>query len=64
GSYSILPRLTKILYALPASSAQIERDFSVCGDMVTSHRGSLSKENVDMCAFLNRNEEYVDITQC
>ncbi|ETN17784.1 hypothetical protein F442_19190 [Phytophthora nicotianae P10297] len=32
--------------------------------MVTSQRPSLSNENVDMCAFLNRNEELVDIAQC
>ncbi|KAJ8575258.1 hypothetical protein ON010_g3961 [Phytophthora cinnamomi] len=64
GAYIILPKVAKVLFALPSSSAQIERDFSVCGDMVTSHRSSISKENVDMCAFLNRNEEFVDIAQC
>ncbi|KAG1685332.1 hypothetical protein DVH05_024793 [Phytophthora capsici] len=62
--YNILPRVVKVLFALPSSSAQIERDFSVCGEMVTSQRASLSNENVDMCAFLNRNEEFVDIAQC
>ncbi|KAF4140428.1 hAT family C-terminal dimerization region [Phytophthora infestans] len=64
GGYSILPRVAKVLFALPSSSAQIERDFSVCGEMVTSQRASLSNENVDMCAFLNRNEAFVDIAQC
>ncbi|ETP03866.1 hypothetical protein F441_19238 [Phytophthora nicotianae CJ01A1] len=64
GDYNILPRVVKILFALPSSSAQIERDLWVCGEMVTSQRPSLSNENVDMCAFLNRNEEFVDIAQC
>ncbi|EGZ08139.1 hypothetical protein PHYSODRAFT_526089 [Phytophthora sojae] len=64
GAYNILPKAAKVLFALPSSSAQIERDFSVCGDLVTSHRASLSNEKVDMCAFLNRNEEFVDIAQC
>lgn len=63
GAYSILPRLAKILYDLPSSSAQVERDFSVCGDMATSHRASLPKEKLYMCAFLNRDEEFVDIAQ-
>ncbi|KAG1690564.1 hypothetical protein DVH05_028067 [Phytophthora capsici] len=66
GDYNILPRVVKVLFALPSSSTQIERDFSVCGEMVTSQRASLSNENVDMCAFffLNRNEAFVDIAQC
>ncbi|KAI9989035.1 hypothetical protein PInf_022758 [Phytophthora infestans] len=33
-------------------------------EMVTSQRASLSIENVDMCAFLNRKEVFVDIAQC
>jgi hypothetical protein len=64
GEYKILPNVARVLFAVPASSAQIERDFSVCGDLISPNRASLSQENVDMCAFLNRNKSFVDISQC
>jgi hypothetical protein len=32
--------------------------------MVTSQRGSLSAQNIDMCSFINRNRKYIDVTQC
>ncbi|GMF37408.1 unnamed protein product [Phytophthora fragariaefolia] len=54
----------KVLFAVPGSSCQIERDFSVSGSMVTSQRTSLSQHNIDMATFLNRNGEFVDLLQC
>ncbi|KAE9063361.1 hypothetical protein PF002_g33066 [Phytophthora fragariae] len=32
--------------------------------MVTVQRALLSSENIDMCSFLNRNREFIDVTQC
>ncbi|KAE8967078.1 hypothetical protein PF005_g9784 [Phytophthora fragariae] len=62
--YLFLPRAVKVLFAIPASSCRIERDFSVSGSMVTSQRTSLSQHNIDMATFLNRNGEFVDLLQC
>lgn len=56
--------MTKILFAIPTSSTQIERDFGVSGIMLTTQRSSLMPFNVEMCAFLNRNRAYVDIALC
>ena len=64
GAYHILPKAARVLYAIPSSSAQIERDFSVSGMLVQAQRTRLKAEKVDMCAFLNRNRDYVDLTQC
>ncbi|RLN80537.1 hypothetical protein BBJ28_00015818 [Nothophytophthora sp. Chile5] len=63
-NYHFLPRVVRILFAVPASSAAIERDFGVSGMMVTSQRTSLSKYNIDMCSFLNRNRDFTDICDC
>ncbi|RLN98048.1 hypothetical protein BBJ28_00020349 [Nothophytophthora sp. Chile5] len=63
-TYYFLPKVARIIFAVPASAAQIERDFGVSGMLVTSHRTRLAKHNIDMCSFLNRNREFVDITQC
>ncbi|KAE9073973.1 hypothetical protein PF010_g24866 [Phytophthora fragariae] len=62
--YLFLPRAVKVLFAIPASSCRIERDFSVSGSMVTSQRTSLLQHNIDMATFLNRNGEFVDLLQC
>lgn len=64
GNYRIIPKAVRVLFAVPASSAQIERDFSVIGSMVTAQRASLSSAKIDMCSFLNRNRDFVDISQC
>jgi hypothetical protein len=64
GDYKYLPLVVRILFALPSSSAQIERDFGVCGDLVSSHRTQLSDQNIDMASFINRNRNYLDVTQC
>ncbi|KAG1710160.1 hypothetical protein DVH05_017166 [Phytophthora capsici] len=59
-SYLFLPSVARV----PSSSAQIERDFGVSGMMVTSQRCSISAMNIDMCSFLNRNRDFIDVTQC
>ncbi|KAF4141216.1 hAT family C-terminal dimerization region [Phytophthora infestans] len=63
-SYQFLPTVARIIFAVPTSSAQIERDFGVSGMMVTSQRASISAMNIDMCSFLNWNREVIDVTQC
>ncbi|EGZ08906.1 hypothetical protein PHYSODRAFT_524361, partial [Phytophthora sojae] len=62
--YQILPRAAKLLFAVPTSSAHIERDFCVAGSMVTPQRTRITQHNVDMGIFLNRNRTFVDLTQC
>lgn len=64
GNYQLLPNVVRIVYSIPTSSAQIERDFGVSGMMLTSQRASMSGANVDMCSFINRNDEYIHINQC
>ncbi|GMF46960.1 unnamed protein product [Phytophthora fragariaefolia] len=64
GEYRIIPKAVKVLFAIPASSCKIERDFSVSGSMITSQRTSLADHNVDMCSFLNRNRDFVGLLQC
>lgn len=34
-NYKYLPAVAKIVFSVPTSSAQIERDFGMCGRMVT-----------------------------
>ncbi|POM60407.1 LOW QUALITY PROTEIN: hypothetical protein PHPALM_30737 [Phytophthora palmivora] len=63
-TYHYLPRVARILFAVPSSSVVIERDFGVSGMMTTTHRTSLSNHNMEMCSFLNRNREFTDETQC
>ncbi|KAG1696256.1 hypothetical protein DVH05_018802 [Phytophthora capsici] len=63
-SYLFLPSVARVVFAVPSSSAQIERDFGVSGMMVTSQRSSISAMNIDMCSFLNRNRDFIDVTQC
>jgi hypothetical protein len=62
--FKYLPVVAKIVYAVPMSSAQIERDFGLCGRMVTPHRTSLSASKIDMAAFISCNREYLDLGQC
>ena len=62
--YKYLPSVARIVFAVPVSSAQIERDFGVTGMTLTSQRVSIARHNLDMTAFLNRNRGFVDITQC
>jgi hypothetical protein len=64
GEYRILPKVARIVFAVPASSAQIERDFGVSGMMVTTQRASLAGHTIDVSSFLNRNRTFVDPEQC
>ncbi|KAG1684765.1 hypothetical protein DVH05_010546 [Phytophthora capsici] len=64
GTYRFLPSVVRIVFAVPVSSAQIERDFGVSGGMVMVQRYSLSPENIDMCSFINCNRKVIDVTQC
>ncbi|KAG1693470.1 hypothetical protein DVH05_023554 [Phytophthora capsici] len=64
GNFRLLPLVARVLFSMPSSSAQIERDFGTAGRMVTLQRSSLAPYNVDMATFLNCNRNYVDITQC
>lgn len=64
GEYRIIPKAVRVLYAIPSSSCQIERDFSVSGEMVSPQRTSLAAENIDMSIFLNRNPDFVNLVQC
>ncbi|GMF35639.1 unnamed protein product [Phytophthora fragariaefolia] len=63
-NYRLLSLAARVVYAVPASAAQIERDFGISGMLVTSHRTSLAKHSIDMCSLLNRNRGFVDITTC
>ncbi|KAG3039610.1 hypothetical protein PC119_g2068 [Phytophthora cactorum] len=64
GDYRIIPKAVRVLFAMPSPSCQIERDFGISGNMVTPQRTSLADHNVDMCSFLNRNKDFVDLLQC
>ncbi|ETI44949.1 hypothetical protein F443_10393 [Phytophthora nicotianae P1569] len=50
-NYRIMPIAAKVLFAIPSSAAQIERDFGITGMLVTSHRTSIAKSNIDMWSF-------------
>lgn len=55
GQYQLLPKVPKVVLAVPASSAQMERDFGISGTLARDQRGSLSSAMVDRCAFVSRN---------
>ncbi|OWY97580.1 LOW QUALITY PROTEIN: hypothetical protein PHMEG_00031858 [Phytophthora megakarya] len=63
GTFRFLPLAPRIIYAIPVSSAQIERDFGVARRMVTFQRSSIAPHNIDMSILLSCNREYVDLTQ-
>ncbi|GMF44962.1 unnamed protein product [Phytophthora fragariaefolia] len=64
GEYRLIPKAIRVLFAIPSSSCQLERDFSVSGEMVSGQRTSLDGDIIDMCIFLNRNPEFVNLLQC
>lgn len=61
--YLYLPKVARILFAIPTSSGQIERDFGSAGRLVTPQRASLGPEHIDMSSFLRLNHKFVDLTQ-
>ncbi|POM62759.1 hypothetical protein PHPALM_28041 [Phytophthora palmivora] len=64
GEYRIIPTAVRVLFSTPTSSYQIEHDFSVSGEMASPQRSSLAGDSTDMCIFLNRNTEFVNLLQC
>ena len=46
-NFSLLPKVARVVFAVPTSSAQIERDFGVSGMMVTAQRTSISGHKDD-----------------
>lgn len=63
-TFVLLPLVARIVFAVPSSSAQIERDFGKSGQVVTALRASTSPQNIGMACFLHQNCSFVDIYQC
>ncbi|KAG7388063.1 hypothetical protein PHYPSEUDO_013182 [Phytophthora pseudosyringae] len=63
-NYRYLPTVARMIFAVPSSSAQIERDFGKNGQFVSSLRTSTSAQNIDMASFLSRNRQFIDVCQC
>jgi len=51
-NFPLLARVARRVLAIPASSAQSERLFSVAGQTVTKKRNSLASDNVELLVFL------------
>ena len=64
GRYPLLSNVARVVFAVPASSAEIERDFGVAGMLVTTQRGSLGDDTIDMCTTISRNKDFVDLADC
>jgi hypothetical protein len=62
--FKFLPSVAKVLFALPPSSAQIERDFGASGLILNSLRTRLVDHNVTMCSFIKSNRTFVDVLTC
>ncbi|TYZ66545.1 hypothetical protein PybrP1_012204 [[Pythium] brassicae (nom. inval.)] len=52
-----------MLFAVPASSAQMERDFGSSDLIVTRQRARLASSSIHMCSFLCRKSGFVDTLQ-
>jgi len=50
-----LHRVAKRVFAVPASSAEVERTFSTAGDVLRPERASLKPSTVNRLVFLARN---------
>jgi hypothetical protein len=60
-NYSLYPHLARIakrVFAVPATSAAVEREFSLAGNIITKKRSRLSPETVNDIIFLNSFERY------
>jgi hypothetical protein len=57
-SYPRLARIAKRVFAVPATSAAVEREFSLAGNIVTKKRSRLSPGTVNDIIFLNSFERY------
>ena len=59
--YPNMARVARVLLAVPASSAVLERDFSTAGRLIIGSRSRLAGEYVEMTLFLNGNQEYIPV---
>ncbi|CAF4527343.1 unnamed protein product, partial [Rotaria sp. Silwood2] len=50
--YPILSRLARSIYSIPATTANVERQFSATGMMITSRRTKLNPEQINNAMFL------------
>lgn len=60
-NFSLYPHLASIakrIFAVPATSAAVEREFSLAGNIITKKRTRLSPETVNDIIFLNSFERY------
>ncbi|KAF1331503.1 hypothetical protein FI667_g4031, partial [Globisporangium splendens] len=75
--YKFLPLVARVVFSVPACTTQLERDFGVSERMLVSQRSRFTNSNdsndvngdqfhrvAAMNAFLNRNRDFVDVTQC
>jgi hypothetical protein len=62
--YKLLPGVARTIFSVPSSSAQLERDFGVSGMQVTPLRNRLASHCIVISAFINRNQEFLGLTQC
>ena len=58
-----LAKLAKEILGIPATSTASERLFSTAGLTVTKLRNSLKPDNVDALVFLNKNFDFLDVSQ-
>ncbi|GMF52726.1 unnamed protein product [Phytophthora fragariaefolia] len=61
---NLISKADRVLIAVPSSSCQLERDFSVSGEMVSPQHTNLAGDSFDICIFLNRNPGFVNWLQC
>jgi hypothetical protein len=57
-SYPRLARIAKRVFSVPATSAAVEREFSLAGNIVTKKRSRLAPETVNDIIFQNSFERY------
>ena len=57
--YRPLAQLTKMYLAVPASSASVERIFSISGHILSSKRASMSVRLFALLVFLKLNEKFI-----
>lgn len=62
GRFEYLPKVAKILFALPASAAQVERDFKASG--LESSSLQTNVHEATLCSFIKSNSAFVDVETC
>lgn len=53
--FPVLARVARKVLCIPPTSAESERLFSACGDIVNEKRSRLSPENADILVFIDKN---------